>query len=79
MERSIPFIQSAITRRLTRACGGRASRGTSRRATDEQAVRPLDESWNDVYLRNDRSAFAEILFDDFCATFHDGRTGSKGI
>jgi hypothetical protein len=51
---------------------------TARHATDEQAVRRLDESWNDVYLRNDRSAFAEILSDDFCATFHDGRTGSKG-
>jgi hypothetical protein len=28
-------------------------------------------------LRNDRSAFAEILADDFRANFSDGRTGGK--
>jgi Domain of unknown function (DUF4440) len=46
-------------------------------STDEQAVRELDRSWNVVYLRNDRSAFAEILADDFCAILLDGRTAGK--
>jgi hypothetical protein len=45
--------------------------------TDEQAVRKLDRAWNEVYLRNDRSAFAEILADDFRVNFSDGRTGGK--
>jgi hypothetical protein len=44
---------------------------------DEQAVRELDRSWNEVYLRNDRSGFATILADDFRATFSDGRTTGK--
>ena len=44
---------------------------------DEQVVGEVDESWNDVYLRNDRAAFARILADDFCATFPDGRTAGK--
>jgi hypothetical protein len=44
---------------------------------DEQAVRDLDRRWNEVYLRNDRSAFAEILADDFRVNFSDGRTGGK--
>ena len=46
-------------------------------STDDQAVRELDHSWNEVYLRNDRSAFAEILADDFRVNFSDGRTGGK--
>ena len=46
--------------------------------TDEQAVKKLDRSWNEVYQRNDRSAFAEILADDFRVNFSDGRTGGKG-
>ena len=46
-------------------------------STDEHAVRELDHSWNDVYLRNDRSAFAEILADDFCAILLDGRRTTK--
>jgi hypothetical protein len=46
--------------------------------TDEQVVKKLDRSWNEVYLRNDRSAFAEILADDFQLNFSDGRTGGKG-
>jgi len=45
--------------------------------TDEQALRKLDRAWNEVYLRNDRSAFAEILADDFRVNFSDGRTGCK--
>jgi hypothetical protein len=45
--------------------------------SDEQAVRDLDRRWNEVYLRNDRSAFAEILADDFRANSSDGRTGGK--
>ncbi len=49
----------------------------NRPSTDEQAVRELDRSWNEVYLRNDRSAFAEILADDFRVNFSDGRTGGK--
>ena len=44
---------------------------------DEQAVRRLDCSWNEVYLNNDRSAFAEILADDFRPQSADGRIGSK--
>ncbi len=47
------------------------------RMNDEQAVRDLDRRWNEVYLRNDRSDFAEILADDFRVNFSDGRTGSK--
>jgi Domain of unknown function (DUF4440) len=46
-------------------------------STDNHAIRELDRSWNEVYLRNDRSAFAEILADDFRANFSDGRTGGK--
>jgi hypothetical protein len=46
-------------------------------STVEQAVRELDRSWNVVYLRNDRSAFAELLADDFCAILLDGRTAGK--
>ena len=46
-------------------------------SADNQAVRELDRSWNEVYLRNDRSAFAEILTDDFRVNFSDGRTGGK--
>ena len=49
----------------------------NRLLTDEQAVRGLDRSWNEVYLRNDRSAFAEILADDFRVNFSDSRTGGK--
>jgi hypothetical protein len=37
----------------------------------------LDRSWNEVYVRNDRSPFAEILADDFCAILLDGRTARK--
>jgi hypothetical protein len=44
---------------------------------DEQTVRELDRSWNEVYLRNDRSGFATILANDFQATFSDGRTAGK--
>ncbi len=46
-------------------------------SADEQAVRELDRSWNEVYLRNDRSAFAEILADDLLVNLSDGRTGGK--
>ena len=45
--------------------------------TDEQVVRRLDRTWNEVYLRNDRTPFAEILADDFRANFSDGRSGGK--
>ena len=44
---------------------------------DEQAGRDLDRRWNEVYLHNDRSDFADILADDFHVNFSDGRTGSK--
>jgi hypothetical protein len=44
---------------------------------DEQAVRRLDQSWNDVYVRNDRSAFQRILAEDFCGALSDGRPISK--
>ena len=49
----------------------------NRLLTDEEAVTELDRSWNEVYLRNDRSAFGEILADDFRVNFSDGRTGGK--
>jgi Domain of unknown function (DUF4440) len=45
--------------------------------SDEEAVSDVDRRWNEVYLRNDRSAFAEILADDFRVIFSDGRTGDK--
>src|SRR5215471_14034827 len=45
--------------------------------SDEEAISDLDRRWNEVYLRNDRSAFAEILADDFRVNFSDGRTGDK--
>ena len=44
---------------------------------DEQTIRELDHRWNEVYLRNDRAAFAEILADDFHAQFANGLTGGK--
>lgn len=44
---------------------------------DADAVRRLDRSWNDAYLRNDRSVFAEILADDFRGFFADGRSIGK--
>jgi ketosteroid isomerase-like protein len=46
-------------------------------STDDRAIKELDRSWNEVYLRNDRSAFAEILADDFRVNFSDGRTAGK--
>ena len=46
-------------------------------SNDEQAVRRLDQSWNDVYVRNDRSAFQRILAEDFCGALSDGRPISK--
>ena len=45
--------------------------------SDEQAVKELNRAWNEVYLRNERSAFAAILADEFCAQSADGQTGSK--
>ncbi len=44
---------------------------------DEKAVRELDQAWNEVYLRNDRESFGEILASDFRGAFPDGRTISK--
>ena len=44
---------------------------------DEKAVRRLDQSWNEVYVRNDRPAFQKILADDFCGSFADGTPVSK--
>ena len=46
-------------------------------ASDEDLVRQLDRAWNEVYLGNDRAAFAEILAEDFRGTFPDGRSISK--
>lgn len=45
--------------------------------TDTDLVLRLDRAWNDAYLRNDRSAFAEILADDFRGFFADGRSIGK--
>ena len=44
---------------------------------DADDVRRLDRAWNDVYLRNDRAAFAEVLADDFKGFFPDGRSIGK--
>jgi hypothetical protein len=44
---------------------------------DERAVRKLDDAWNEVYLRNERAAFANILADDFHACLLDGSTANK--
>ena len=44
---------------------------------DEEAVEHLDRAWNDAYVRNDRTPFAEILADDFAATTWDGKTITK--
>jgi len=48
-----------------------------RQSICEQKVRELDRSWNEVYVRNDRSGFSAILADDFRVTFSDGRTAGK--
>jgi len=45
--------------------------------SDEEVVSDLDRRWNEVYLRNDRSAFAEILAEDFRVNLSDSRTGDK--
>lgn len=42
--------------------------------SDEDIVRDLDRRWNDVYVRNDRSPFSEILADDLRVTWPDGRS-----
>lgn len=62
--------------RVTRR-GRLGSMDNAKQSDDEQTVRRLDQSWNDVYVRNDRSAFAQILADDFCGNFSDGRQISK--
>jgi hypothetical protein len=46
-------------------------------SNDEQAVRRLDQSRNDAYVRNDRATFQNILADDFCGNFADGRPVTK--
>jgi len=51
--------------------------GSQQTQTDEEIVRGLDRAWNEVYLINDRAPFADILADDFRATFPDGRSGGK--
>ena len=40
-------------------------------------MRRLDSAWNDAYLRNDRSALADILADDFAAVMPSGEPVSK--
>jgi ketosteroid isomerase-like protein len=44
---------------------------------DDTVVRDLDRAWNDAYIRNDRTPFAEILADDFVARHWNGRTITK--
>jgi hypothetical protein len=44
---------------------------------DETAVRELDQAWNEVYLRNERGRFEELLASDFRGVFPDGRTIGK--
>jgi ketosteroid isomerase-like protein len=45
--------------------------------SDADAVRRMDRAWNDAYLRNDRTVFAEILAEDFRGFFADGRSIGK--
>ncbi len=44
---------------------------------DTELVLRLDRAWNDAYVRNERSALADILADDFRGTLPDGRTIGK--
>lgn len=44
---------------------------------DEEAVRELDRAWNEAYVRNERTALAEILADDFAGIAWDGQTITK--
>jgi ketosteroid isomerase-like protein len=44
---------------------------------DEAAVAELNRAWNDAYVRNDRSALAHVLADDFVATGANGETVTK--
>jgi ketosteroid isomerase-like protein len=46
----------------------------SEQTSDERIVRELDQRWNDVYVKNDRAPFAEILADDLRVTWPDGRS-----
>ncbi len=61
---------SGRNRKLVKPDGGQQS-------SDQQAVKDLDRRWNEVYLRNDRSDFAEILANDLRVNFSDGRSGGK--
>jgi hypothetical protein len=45
--------------------------------SEEDRIRALDRAWNEIYLRDDRSRFSEILADDFIAIFSDGGTSTK--
>ena len=40
---------------------------------DQAAVQALDDAWNDVYIRNERASFMDILADDFFGAFADLR------
>jgi ketosteroid isomerase-like protein len=44
---------------------------------DDAVVRALDRAWNDAYIRNDRTPFAEILADDFVARQWNCQTITK--
>jgi len=44
---------------------------------DERTVRELDHAWNEVYIRNDRGPFEELLASDFQGVLPDGRIISK--
>ena len=51
--------------------------GEPQETSDGEVVRRLDRAWNEVYLHNDRSAFEEILAEDFRGAFPDGRSIRK--
>ena len=46
-------------------------------SVDERVVRNLDLAWNEAYLRNDRTAFSDILAEDFRGEFPDGRVDPR--
>jgi hypothetical protein len=40
---------------------------------DQATVQALDDAWNNVYIRNERAPFVDLLADDFFGAFADLR------
>ena len=49
----------------------------AREAEDVATITALDQAWNQAYVKNDRSALADILSDDFVAVAHTGQLVSN--